>query len=185
LAAAGLSWWLLAPEGVFSAVVIAAAGAGQALRAASWFGRRTWASPPLLALYAGYASIPIGFGFLALHAAAPNIAPADAGLHIWTIGGIGGMILTIMSSMTRKRCNLAFSHSPAAETAAILCLAAAAARVGAGLAAEPQLLLVASALAWSAAFGLFLLAFRAPLFNAAFRRQPKEPRHIRQTEIRP
>ena len=184
LAFAGLGFWLFTPEGAPSAILLLGAGAGQAGRMASWFRRRAFASPSLIALYAAYASIPVGFGLLALHALAPNAAPASAGLHVWTIGGFGGMSLAIKASMIRKRCDLAFTPSRAAETAVALCLGAAAARVSAAFSAEPSIFLYVSAMAWSAGFALFLFAFRAPVVEAAFRRPREARRRNPRTEIR-
>ncbi|WP_296712289.1 NnrS family protein [Rhodoblastus sp.] len=185
LVVAGIGCWLVSPKGALCASLLAAAGASQIVRMASWFGRRTFDSPPLLALYAAYASIPLGFGLLAFHALAPDAAPASAGLHVWTIGGFGGMSLAIMASMIRKNSHRAFAPSRGAEAAVVLCLGAAAARVCAAFSAEPRVLLVTSAMAWSASFALFLFVFRAPLFEAAFRTAPEpQPRNSR-TENRP
>jgi len=185
LVAVGLGCWLLAPESAYSGPLLMAAGLSQAWRMTSWFGRRTLASPPLLALYAAYAAIPIGFGLQALHALLPGAAPGGAGLHVWTMGGFGGMIMTVMASMIRKRRQRAFAPSVAAETAVALCLGATVARVAAAFAGEPRIFLTVAALMWPAGFALFLFAFRAPLFEAAVKRGSATPPRNRQKESRP
>lgn len=183
LTAAALFCWLFASEGPLAALLMLAAGVGEASRMAAWLGRRSFDSPPLLALYAAYAAIPLGFGFMAAHALAPDAAPASAGLHVSAVGGFGGMILTIMASMIRKRRHRAFRPSLGAEASAALCLVAAAARAWAAFAIEPQPFLGAASAAWVAAFVLFLLAFRGPLVEAVFRKSSAEPPHDRQTGI--
>uniref|UniRef100_UPI0035AF8721 NnrS family protein n=1 Tax=Rhodoblastus sp. TaxID=1962975 RepID=UPI0035AF8721 len=179
LAIAALASQLLAPEAPWTPAGPFAAGAAQFLRMASWVGRRTFETPTLVALYATYASLPLGFILVAAHGVAPDTVPAAMAIHVWAIGGFGGMVLTIMSSMIRKRCGLAFVVSPGSEAAAALCLVAAAARAGACF--WPSLFPV-SAVAWTAAFVLFLYAFWTPLFEAAFRVQPVARRRTPQTE---
>lgn len=179
LAIAALASHLLAPEAPWTPAGLFAAGAAQFLRMASWVGRRTFEAPSLVALYATYASLPLGFVLFAAHGVAPNAFPDALALHVWAIGGFGGMVLTIMSSMIRKRCGLAFVVSPGSEAAAALCLVAAAARAGACF--WPSLLPI-SAVAWTAAFVLFLCAFRTPLFEAAFKARPMARRRTPRTE---
>ncbi len=181
---AALCGWLVTPEGAVCAFLLLAGGASQCWRMASWVGQRTFASPPLVALYAAYGAVPLGFFLLALHALFPDATPANAGLHVWTIGGFGGMSLAIMESMIRKRCQRAFTPSPGAEAAVALCLGAAAARVFAAFFAEAQAFLVISAMAWSAAFALFLFASGASLYQAAVMRGPEAPRRDPRTENR-
>jgi uncharacterized protein involved in response to NO len=170
LAVAAIASQWLAPEAAWTPPALLFAGVAQFWRMASWIGRRTFEAPSLVGLFAAHVCIPLGFILLAAHGAAPRAVPTALAVHVWAIGGLGGMILAIMSSMIRKRCGLAFTASPGGDAAAALCLVAAAARAGAAF--EPRLLPIA-ANAWSAAFCLFLFAFRAPLFEAAVKTRPR------------
>jgi uncharacterized protein involved in response to NO len=169
-AAAALVSWLVIPDGGALAIVLGCAAIGQILRMAGWRERRTASSPPLRVLYVAYASVPAGFALLAAHALAPERIPESAGFHMWMVGSFGGMTLAIMSSMIRKRNNLAFTTSRAGAATALFWLVATLCRIAAAFSPEPAGCLVAAALAWAAAFGLFLFDFRAVLLRALFTR---------------
>jgi uncharacterized protein involved in response to NO len=180
LAVASIASYLLTPEAHWTAPVLFVAGAAQLLRMGSWIRRRTFEAPSLVGLISAYACIPLGFILLAAHAGAPDVVPTVLAVHVWAIGVLGGMILTIMASMTRKRCGLAFVALPGSDAAAPFCLVAALVRA---VATFDSRLLPVAATAWSAAFILFLFAFRAPLFSAAFKAPPMERRRKDPTEI--
>ncbi|WP_296713290.1 NnrS family protein [Rhodoblastus sp.] len=169
-AAAALVSWLVIPDGGALAIVLGCAAIGQILRMAGWLGRRTASSPPLRILYIAYASIPAGFALLAAHAFAPELIPESAGFHMWMVGSFGGMTLAIMSSMIRKRNNLAFTTSRAGAATALFWLAATLCRIAAAFVPSPAGWLIAAAIAWAAAFGLFLFDFRAALLRGLFTR---------------
>jgi uncharacterized protein involved in response to NO len=169
-AAAALIGWLVIPGGSALAIVLGCAAIGQILRMAGWLGRRTASSPPLRALYVAYACVPAGFALLAAHALAPELIPESAGFHMWMVGSFGGMTLAIMSSMIRKRNNLAFATSCAGAATALLWLLATLCRMAAAFVPSPAGWLIAAAVAWAAAFGLFLFDFRAVLLRGHFTR---------------
>jgi len=163
--AIGLAAFLADGRGAFAATALMAAALGQIWRMTTWFGPRAAASPPLLGLYAAYAFLPAGFALLAAHALAPFAVPGGAGLHAWTVGGVGGMVLGVMASMVRKRSGLSFTTSLAGVATTLAWAMAASLRVGAEFVTAPALWLFLSALFWMAAFTLFLWDFRAPLFR--------------------
>jgi uncharacterized protein involved in response to NO len=86
------------------------------------------------------------------------------------VGSFSGMTLAIMSSMIRKRNNLAFTTSRAGAATALFWLVATLCRIAAAFVPSPAGWLIAAALAWAAAFGLFLFDFRAALLRGLFTR---------------
>jgi uncharacterized protein involved in response to NO len=48
-------------------------------------------------LHVGYAFVPVGFALVAAAALRPDVVPASAALHAWTIGAIGTMTLAVMT----------------------------------------------------------------------------------------
>jgi uncharacterized protein involved in response to NO len=165
--AVALGFWLCNARGAAASAVLTAAGAAQVWRMSGWAGRRLGESSALIALFAGYSCLPAGFFALAVHAAIPGAIPAAAGLHIWTVGCFGGMILAVMSSMIRKRSALAFVESRAGRGTSLLWGAALLCRIAAEFAPAPAFWLAAASAAWTGAFALFLFEFRRPLFSRA------------------
>ena len=169
-AGVALIMWLASPGGAALAMSLGCAALAQAWRMAGWLGRRTASSPPLRALYGAYASLPAGFALLGAHALLPARIPESAGLHVWMVGGFGGMTLAIMSSMIRRRNGLAFIASRAGNATALFWLAAVICRMIAAFVPAPDNWLIVAACAWCAAFAIFLFDFRAPLLGGIFRR---------------
>lgn len=165
-AALALGAWIVAPGAPATGYACALAAAGQLARLAQWRGWRTARHASVLALHVAYAWAAAGFGLLAVHVLQPQALGRGAAVHAWTVGALGSMSLAVMASMIRKHAGTAFARS-GPMSAAYLCVAAAGvARVAPELlriAAEPWLRL--AALAWIAAFGLFLLAFRQILLR--------------------
>ncbi|KRE15829.1 hypothetical protein ASE63_16530 [Bosea sp. Root381] len=132
----------------------------QAIRLLTWRPWRVIRYPGLLAIHLAYAWIPLGLGLNALRSLAPGVS-ANAVLHAWAAGAVGMMCLAAMASMVRRQARQAFS-SPRGSLAML----------SAGAAAAPLRLLPefgspiplgSAALCWSAAFLLFLAAYRRPL----------------------
>ncbi|SOC25290.1 NnrS family protein [Stappia indica] len=150
--------WVLAPDALFSAALLAAAGLLQLARLLRW---RGWLlrRGDILALHAGYAWLVAGLLLAALSALPQSGVPADSALHALTAGAIGSMTLAVMSRLTTTR-------GPGDHAGQRLCLIALAAvnagallRISAPLSAEHYLHLIGSgALLWSFAYLLFALA---------------------------
>jgi uncharacterized protein involved in response to NO len=147
---AGLVAWVAAPDA--TELLQVAAGAAVLLRLSRWRGLYALREPLLVVLHLGYAWLGIGLLLLGLGVA------DNAALHALTVGAIGTMTLAVMT-----RASLGHSGQPlraGAGTTAIygLVTLAAVLRVLApyfgGLIATSL-----AGLAWSAAFGLFVILY--------------------------
>ena len=163
--AAALAAWLLAPEGMATAILCALAAVLQGTRLVRWQGYATAREPLLLVLHLAYGFIPVGVA--ALGAAALGWVSETAALHLLTVGGIGLMTLSVMTRATRGHTGRPLSASPTTTIAFATLLAAALLRPLAELvpgAYEP--LLALGATAWIAAYTLFIWEY-APMLLAA------------------
>ncbi len=151
ISAATLALWTVQPFGRPTAAALATAGVLHIVRLLRWAGDRTWRDRLVLILHVGYAFVPIGF--LLVSAAALGIGLASAGIHAWTVGAGGTMILAVMSRASLGHTGNVLAASPVTQAIYAAIVIAALARIGAALApAWSGPLLSISALAWSAAF---------------------------------
>jgi uncharacterized protein involved in response to NO len=142
------------------------AGLAAAARMAGWQSRRTGSDPLLWSLHAGSAWIAVGLLLVAASDLGAAI-PSSAGLHALTAGAMGATILAVMT-----RVGLGHTGRPLVLPAGVvgchaLVHAAALGRVATALipGGGHRALLLASGLAWAAAFGLFALRY-APILTA-------------------
>ncbi len=156
LTALALLAWAGWPDGLATAWLLAVAAVLNALRLARWQGWRTASNALLWMLHVSYAWVPLGLALLAASHWLPGFSPT-AGIHALTAGAMAGMILAVMSRATLGHTGRALVAPPGLTLAYGLILVADLMRVLASVlnAAYLPLLLVA-ALAWLAAFGLFL-----------------------------
>ena len=168
----GLAAWAVAPKSTVAGVLLALATLAQAARLARWRGDRALATPPVLAFHVAYGFAVLGFALLAAAVLAPESGLAEAGVHAWTAGAIGGMSLAIMSSMIRRRLGQAFVASPLNLVSFAGVTLAAVLRLVAAFAERPAPVLALASLAWCAAFAAFLLAFGKPLVLWTINRPP-------------
>ncbi len=162
-AALALLSWVLAPTGSPTGWFALAAGALLLVRLARWQGWRTWPEPLLLVLHLGYAWLAGGLLLLGFSVLTGWLAPADA-IHGLTIGAIGTMTLAVMTRATLGHTGRALHAGPGTTLVYALVSLAALLRLAAPLAGGRMLLLLAlAAAAWSAAFGLFVALYLAPL----------------------
>jgi uncharacterized protein involved in response to NO len=165
LAAAALAFWVVAPGHPLGGAALIAAGLASLVRLARWRGHLTLAEPLVWSLHLGFAWVAVGLVLLGISAFMPE-APQAAGLHALSAGAMGGMSLAVMT-----RATLGHTGRPLAAdrwTAAVYLLVAAAAllRVAAPFATEVYLpLLWTSGLAWSTAFGLFVVRYGRMLLS--------------------
>lgn len=150
--------------GMLTGAVALAAATLNGVRLAGWGGERTLRSPLLWVLHLGYAWLVIG---LALKAAASiGAVPETAALHALTVGAIGTMLLAVMSRAGLGHTGRTLKAHPATVAAYLLISVAAVLRMAATfLPLAFSELLIASSLAWSAAFLLFLSIY-APILVA-------------------
>jgi uncharacterized protein involved in response to NO len=149
VAAAALALWVVLPALPLTAAALVAAGATQALRLARWRGWLVRGSPLLLVLHVAYAFVAAGFLLL-------GFGLATSGVHAWTAGAMGLMMLGVMARAALGHAGRPIAAGPSLAVILVLAFIAAAARVAAPVAGrfEGALLLV-SAAGWIAAFGGF------------------------------
>jgi len=168
LSAASLALWVVVPDSVPAGTALLSAALFNALRLARWAGDRTLADRLVLILHVGFAFVPLGFFLSGL--AAFGLVPPSAGIHAWTVGGIGIMTLAVMSRASLGHTGRALNASPALQAVYAVAAIAALARICAVV--EPQLsipLLHVAAFGWAGAF-LGFAALYAPLLC-----RPKRP----------
>jgi uncharacterized protein involved in response to NO len=154
---------LVAPRGVASGVLAAAAGLAVAARMTGWQTLRTWRDPLVWSLHAGMAWVAIGLLLVAVGDLGRSV-PASAGLHALTAGAMGSMILAVMTRVSLGHTGRPLVLPTGALGSYVLVHAGALARVGAALEPGPlqQPLLLIGGLLWAAAFGLFAILY-API----------------------
>ncbi|GAB4236128.1 MAG: NnrS family protein [Kiloniellaceae bacterium] len=158
--AAALVAWVALPEQAAVGALLLLAGFLHLLRLGRWQPFQTLSEPLVWSLHLGFLWVPLGLLLLGLALVLPAWLPATAGLHALTAGAIGGMTLAVMTRAT-------LGHSGRALTAdgvtAVIYLAVAAAallRVAAAVLPSAYVeLLWGSGLAWSLAFGLFVIVY--------------------------
>jgi uncharacterized protein involved in response to NO len=157
--AVALALWVLAPQGPITAVAFTGAAALHALRLWQWQPLRSRVRPILWVLHLAYAWLPIGFVLLAL--AQVGAVGVSAGVHALAVGAAGGLIIGMITRTARGHTGRPLRASRLEVAAYGLVTGAAILRVAMPL-LLPQhqtLWLIVAAMAWSAAFGLYLIVF--------------------------
>lgn len=155
----GLALWVFAPAGVWGLIVLALAAGLQVKRLLGWRPLITRDRPILWVLHASYAWFPVGLALLAL--AQTGLVPVSAGVHALAVGATGGLIIGMLTRTARGHTGRPLKVSRAEVAAYGLVMLAAALRVLLPL-VSPGLLVVSllgAALAWSAAFLIYLWIF--------------------------
>ncbi|MDT4847077.1 NnrS protein [compost metagenome] len=163
MTALALALWLLLPAGPVTGLVsgglFALAAVLHVRRQWHWKPWTTRGRPILWILHAGYAWIPLGLALLAL--AQAGWVGTSAGVHALAVGATGGLIIGMITRTARGHTGRPLQASRAEVAAYALVMAAATLRVLLPLVA-PQwlpLALVGAALAWGAAFAIYLFIF--------------------------
>ena len=157
--AVALALWVLAPSGPVTAVAFTAAAALHGLRLWSWRPLRSRVRPILWVLHLAYAWLPIGFVLLAL--AQVGALGVSAGVHALAVGATGGLIIGMITRTARGHTGRPLRASRLEVAAYGLVTGAAVLRVAIPLLLPQQQMLwwVVAAMAWSAAFCLYLIVF--------------------------
>ncbi len=168
--AAGLSQ-ALAPDGIVTAVLCISAGAAHVLRLSGWRGLATAAEPLLLVLHVAYAWLGLGFLLLGLSAAGLPV-PETAALHALTVGGIGGVILGMMTRVALGHTGRPLHAARITQLAYVLLGSSALLRAFGPLSATGSTLAyTGSGLLWIASFSLFVWHY-APILTQPRADQP-------------
>jgi uncharacterized protein involved in response to NO len=89
--------WVISPSLLLAGVALLLAAAAQSARLASWAGWRAWRNPLVLILHIAYGFVLLGFALSGAAVFYPDVISASAGVHAWTAGAMGGMILAVMT----------------------------------------------------------------------------------------
>jgi len=158
---AALVLWVALPDSRASGALAALAGTLGLVRLARWCGWRTLAEPLVLILHLGFIWMPIGFLALAGSILAPEAVPRLAALHLWLAGGLGPMVLAMMTRVSLGHSGRALTAGAGTSALYAAALLAVMARAAAAFWPGPGLLYLSATL-WLLAYGGFVLLY-APL----------------------
>jgi len=155
----GLALWVFAPASAVGLIVLALASALHVRRLLLWRPAVTVKRPILWILHAAYAWFPVGLALLAL--AQIGLVPVSAGVHALAVGATGGLIIGMITRTARGHTGRPLMASKAEVLAYALVMTAAVLRVLLPLVAPSLYVhaLVGAAVAWSAAFAIYLWRF--------------------------
>lgn len=155
-----LAAWVVAPDWIGVAPLMALAAIATAARLARWRGQLTGAEPLVWILHLGFAWLAVGYALMALTPVL-GLVPTAA-LHALTGGAMTTMIVAVSTRATRGHTGRALTAKGATTVVYALVTLAALLRVAAGLGAPYIPTLTAAAVAWAAAFVLFVILY-APM----------------------
>ncbi len=161
VALALLCWLCIGDTPVASAIEIAG-GAAVLVRLARWHGAAAWREPLVWVLHLGQVWIALGFLLMGLNGFVA-VVPQTTPLHALTVGAIGTMTLAVMTRASLGHTGRPLTAGPMTTAVYVLITLAAVLRLAAPLAGDYVPMLWASAVAWSAAFALFVLFYAGPL----------------------
>ena len=165
LVAAALAIWVVLPESLIGGAALIAAGVASLGRLARWRGRLTLPEPLVWSLHLGFVWVGLGLLLVGLSPFLSDVPPA-AGLHALTAGAMGGMTLAVMTRATLGHTGRPLSADRWTVAIYLFVAAAAGLRVAAPFLADVYLpLLWTSGLAWSTAFGLFVVHYGRMLLS--------------------
>jgi uncharacterized protein involved in response to NO len=165
LTALALVVWVVWPDGPAAAPTALAAGVALAARLARWRGGPTWREPLVLVLHLGYGWLALGFLLLGSSEFLAWLPPTAA-LHALTAGAIGTMTLAVMTRASLGHTGRALVAGRGTVAIYALVTVAALLRLLAPFGGSEYLvLLCAAGLAWSGAFGLFVVLYAPALMR--------------------
>ena len=163
LVLASLLIWVLFPRHWGSGAMLIMAGIGQLARLSRWRGLATIQSSIVFVLHIGYGWVGLGLLLLGISILSDSFS-SSAALHALTIGGIGTMIVAVMSRASLGHSGRAIKAGVGLNSVYILISLAVIMRLLSGVFPQMYLAFIyASGGLWIAAFGLFVILF-LPLF---------------------
>ncbi len=160
LAAVALLAWTVAPEALFSGVLLLAGGLGSLLRLVRWRGWRTGADALVLVLHVAFLFTALGFVVMGAGVLWPDMLPPNAALHVWAIGSIGLMTLAMMTRATLGHSGHVLHASAGTQLVYALVTLALIARVAMALSPQWTMeLMWAAAALWCAGFIGFVVIY--------------------------
>ncbi|MRW84103.1 NnrS family protein [Pseudoduganella sp. FT26W] len=165
IAATAVSWVAGSPGWLFALVALVAAVL-VLLRLWRWQALRTLSVPLLWIMHLSYAWIAAGLVLLAL--SRWQWVSASAGFHALTVGSMAGLILGMITRTTLGHTGRPLKAGRAERAMFILIQLSAAARVASALGIDTPhgLLLIASAVCWTAAFIAYAVVYLPYLSRA-------------------
>ncbi|MGY0219102.1 NnrS family protein [Endozoicomonadaceae bacterium StTr2] len=144
---------------LLSALCALLAGIANLIRVATWRGQKTLSIPLLWSLHAAYLFIVIGLLLAFLHYAGAPVAPTIM-IHALTVGGIGGLVLAMISRVSLGHTGRPLQSGKAINLAFGLIIAAAIARLmPAVLPYQYDIWLMISITLWLTAYGIFFVVY--------------------------
>jgi uncharacterized protein involved in response to NO len=167
----GLLFWCFFPYHLLTGILLALAGAAQALRLGRWQGKRSFAEPLVTILHVGYGWLVIALFALAAAIIAPAAIGLGAALHALTAGAISVMTLAVMTRATLGHTGRALTADSGTLAIYILVNIGALWRVAApfmpfdynNMAALAGLVWSCGFLIFAVKYGLYLLAPKADI----------------------
>lgn len=146
----------------------------QTVRMLRWRGWRTVGEPLLWTLHLGYAWFLATFVLRALSEITPAI-PQEVWTHAFTLGALGLVMTGLMTRVVLRHTGRPLVVPPAMRAAYWLALAAALLRLAYSVHGLPEWVLAVSAIAWSAAFLIYLALYGAMLVRPSLPRVKLAP----------
>jgi uncharacterized protein involved in response to NO len=165
LTAIALIAWVAVPDAAVTSGLALLAAVAQGVRLVRWRGAGAWREPLLWVLHLGYGWLALGFLLLAVNGIVP-LLPPTAALHAFTAGAIGTMTLAVMTRASLGHTGRKLTAGRGTTAIYILVTIAALLRLLAPLTGAQYLLTLSLAgVAWSGAFGLFVVLYGPPLLT--------------------
>ncbi len=155
--ATGFTIWVFLPASKVQAVVFATLAILHTIRLLRWVGWRTFDNALLLALHVFYAFLPAGMAMMAYSIWDQNPDVYTAAIHVFGIGAIGGMTISVMVRASRGHTGHPLAAGPIGIMMFITLFTAVIVRVLAALDPSLTWAMPAAATLWIITFAVFTL----------------------------
>lgn len=138
-------------------VIFAGLGAAHVVRIWRWAGHRTFKNPLLAVLHIFYAFVPAGFFVLSTGMVFDNLAIIIGGLHVFGIGGVGGLTMAVMMRASLGHTGRKLATDQIMNVAMIAVFLSVSLRVIGAIWPQFDWAIVASGTCWIIGFGIFCM----------------------------